>query len=83
MAPVGKQPPRPVLLAVAIGVIVGLLAAAALTQWMSSLLFGVSTIDPLAFALVAALMLAVAFAACSIPARRAIAIEPARVLRSE
>jgi len=43
----------------------------------------VSTIDPLAFALVAALMLAVAFAACSIPARRAIAIEPARVLRSE
>jgi putative ABC transport system permease protein len=68
---------------VAIGTVVGLLAGVALTRWMSSLLFGVSPLDPMTFALVAIVMLAVAFVACSIPARRAVGIDPARVLRSE
>jgi predicted permease len=68
---------------VAIGTVLGLLAGVALTRWMSSLLFGVSPLDPRTFALVAIVMLAVAFVACSVPARRAIGIDPARVLRNE
>jgi predicted permease len=68
---------------VVIGIGAGLLAAIVVTQWMSSLLFGVTPLDVPAFALVAVLMLAVAFVACSLPARRAVGIDPAHVLRSD
>jgi putative ABC transport system permease protein len=50
---------------------------------MSSLLFGVGAADAVTYAAVAILMLGVALAACFVPARRAIGVEPAAVLRNE
>ena len=67
----------------AAGVVIGLAGAAVLTQFMSSLLFGVSPHDPLTFICVAAFLLAVAGAACIIPARRAIQVDPITALRYE
>ena len=68
---------------VASGVIVGLLIALGLTRVMSSLLFGVGAADAFTFGAAALLMLAVALVACFVPARRAIGLQPATVLRNE
>jgi putative ABC transport system permease protein len=68
---------------VASGVVVGLLTALVLTRLMSSLLFGVGAADGFTFVAVLILLLAVALVACLVPARRAIGIEPAVVLRTE
>jgi putative ABC transport system permease protein len=68
---------------VGIGVLVGLLAAAALGRSMSALLFGVRPIDPVTFAGVAALLASTAFLAAAIPAIRAVRVDPVVVLRDE
>ena len=65
------------------GVAVGLAVAAGGARLMSSLLFGVGAADAVTYAAVATLMLGVALAACFVPARRAIGVEPAAVLRNE
>jgi putative ABC transport system permease protein len=67
----------------AIGILVGLGAAAALTRVMASLLFGVTTTDALTFATVVALLAAVAFAATAIPAWRTTRVDPMVALREE
>jgi predicted permease len=66
-----------------IGIVVGLVGAAALTRVMASLLFGVSTTDALTFGTVPALLAAVAFAATVIPAWRATRVDPMVALREE
>jgi predicted permease len=65
------------------GLIVGLLAAWALTRVMGRLLFGVSPSDPLTYATVVLLLSAIAFLACWLPARRATRIDPGIALRYE
>ena len=71
------------LLLALVGVILGLGGAFALTRVMSTLLFGVTAKDPITFGLVAALLMAVAFIACFIPARRATKVDPLVALRYE
>jgi len=65
------------------GALVGLLAAAVVARTLSSLLYGVSAIDPLAYAGAALVLLVVAALANLIPARRAARVDPMVALRHE
>jgi putative ABC transport system permease protein len=67
----------------AIGVAAGVLLALAGTRFISVLLFGVSPTDPLVFVAVPLLLAAVALAACYVPARRAVNVDPLTALRAE
>ncbi len=66
-----------------VGVALGVAGAFALTNAVKSLLFGVTPTDPMTFGAVAAVLVAAAFAACYIPARRAAQVDPLRALRAE
>ncbi len=67
----------------AVGIVLGVIVAAALTRLMANMLFGIGATDPLTFALIALLLAFVALLACWIPARRATKIDPMIALRSE
>ena len=66
-----------------LGVVLGLAGAVALGRVLRSLLFEVSSSDPLTIGFVLLLAVSVAALACYLPARRATAVDPANVLRSE
>ena len=67
----------------AVGVVLGLACAAVLARVLRTLLFEVSGTDPLTFAGVALMAIAIASLACWVPARRATSADPMAALRSE
>ncbi|HJQ20093.1 MAG TPA: ADOP family duplicated permease [Gemmatimonadaceae bacterium] len=65
------------------GVVVGAVVAVALTRLLSTFLYGVSSVDPLAFAAASAALIVIGMAAAFVPARKAGTVDPARVLREQ
>ena len=74
-----RQAMKPVL----IGGVIGIAGCAAVSQVLSSMMFGLSAHDPIAFILVPSFLLGVALVASYIPARRAMKVEPVMALRYE
>ena len=70
---------KPVLVGLALGVLVSLFA----TRAMAHMIFRLKSDDPLTFIAIAMLFFAVALAGCAVPARRAMAIDPMKTLRSQ
>ncbi len=68
---------------VGVGVLAGLLGAAALTRTMSSVLFGVAATDAFTFVSAPVVLILVAIVACIVPAWRAARVDPVQALRSE
>jgi putative ABC transport system permease protein len=68
---------------VGVGAVVGLVAAALLSQSISAFLFGVQPLDPVTFASVAAVLLLTATVAAVVPAMRAARVDPAQAFRTE
>ena len=67
----------------AIGVVFGIAAAIVSLRLMTSLLFGVSPVDPLTYSLATIAVAAIAWLACYMPSRRASAVNPVNALRAE
>ncbi|MGC1106615.1 MAG: FtsX-like permease family protein, partial [Candidatus Acidiferrales bacterium] len=66
-----------------IGVAIGIIVALGVTRLINSMIFGVTPYDPITFITVAITLVAVAFLACYIPARRAMRVDPIVALRYE
>ena len=67
----------------ALGLLIGLIGAVALSHSLANFLYGLSPFDPLTFAGVMATLAAVSLAACLVPAWRAARVDPMIALRSE
>jgi ABC-type antimicrobial peptide transport system permease subunit len=74
---------RPALVLTGIGVVIGLGAATAVAQLLRALLYGVSPLDPLSFAVVPLVLVAAAALASFLPASRAASVNPVEALRTE
>jgi putative ABC transport system permease protein len=65
------------------GVVLGIVAALAMTRFLTTMIYGVSSTDPLTFGAVIAILVAVSLAACYVPARRGMRVDPIVALRYE
>jgi ABC-type antimicrobial peptide transport system permease subunit len=61
----------------------GLAAAVVLTRYLRAMLFGITSVDPVTFITLAAVMVLVSAIACYIPARRAAHADPLTAIRTE
>jgi ABC-type lipoprotein release transport system permease subunit len=68
---------------VLVGAVVGVAAAFVATRWLANLLFEVKPVEPIAFAGMSAMMIAIGMLASYMPARRAISVDPMHALRGE
>jgi putative ABC transport system permease protein len=68
---------------VALGLIIGIATGMALSRWLSSLFFAVNPTSPMAYAVVAFIMIVIAILACYLPAARAARVNPMTALRYE
>jgi len=66
-----------------VGLVIGLVGAAAATRWLESFLFGVSPNDPVTYVATCALFAAVALIAGYLPARSAMRVDPIASLRED
>jgi putative ABC transport system permease protein len=66
-----------------IGVVAGLAIAAVASRWVSSQLYGVSALDPAVFLVVPLVLLGIVLVASTVPALRAMRVDPVTMLRSE
>ena len=71
------------VLLVAMGIVLGAIGTVALSRVLASFLFGVSAIDPIAFAAASAALIAIGVGAALVPAWRAGSVDPAGVLREQ
>ena len=71
------------VIVVAIGLAIGLIASANLTQLLTGFLFGVEALDAVTFMMVPVILAVVALVACYLPARRATRVDPVVALRNE
>ena len=74
---------RSALVLTGVGVAIGLVAAAGLTQFMKSLLFGIRPLDPFTYIAIPFILVSSAALASYLPARRAAAVNPVEALRTE
>jgi len=74
---------RQVMILTLSGILAGCAGAVPLAMALRSLLFGMGPFDPLTFGVIVALPAATSFAACYLPARRAIRLDPIAALRAE
>jgi putative ABC transport system permease protein len=66
-----------------LGLVLGLIGAAALTRVLQGLLFGVDALDPLTLVATSVLLLGVGLTAAYVPARRAARLDPVTSMRAE
>jgi hypothetical protein len=66
-----------------VGVVLGVVAAAVSTRVLAHLLYGVGPLDPTSFVAIVGLVVAIAFVASWVPARRAVRIDPTEALRAD
>ena len=71
------------MLIASIGTAVGVAGSIAASRFLQALLYEITPTDPLTIATAAALLMVVALAACVIPARRAMRVDPVVALRAE
>ena len=74
---------RSALVLTGVGVAIGIVAAAGLTQFMKSLLFGIRPLDPLTYIAIPFILVSSAALASYLPARRAATVDPVEALRTE
>jgi putative ABC transport system permease protein len=74
---------RQALFLAVIGIVAGSIVALMVTRFMANLLFGVGPADPVTFAVIPTVLIAVTLAAAYIPARRAMKLDPLMALRAE